>query len=197
MKTRKREKPDLQRRKVLNLITGGVAAIGTVFVAVPFIRSMLPNDLVKALGAPLEVDISDIKIGGIKIVEWRGKPIWIVRRSSDTISKLAKNAAVLADPESKGSSQPQQISGDSRALNPEYLVVVGICTHLGCSPLYKPQEGDKDISPDWQGGFFCPCHGSLFDMSGRVYKNMPAPANLEVPPYKFTDNGAIIIGATS
>ena len=187
-------KPNLQRRKVLNIITGVFASIGFVFAAIPFMRSLLPNDLVKALGAPLEVDISGIKMGEFKIIEWRGKPIWILRRSSSIIQELATNAALLADPTSKSSIQPTQISGDARAINPEYLVLVGICTHLGCSPLYKPVKGDPDVGKDWEGGFFCPCHGSRFDMSGRVYKNMPAPTNLEVPPYRFTDSSSIIIG---
>ena len=187
-------KPNLQRRKVLNIITGVFASIGFVFAAIPFMRSLLPNDLVKALGAPLEVDISGLKMGEFKIIEWRGKPIWILRRSSSIIQELATNAALLADPTSKSSVQPTQISGDSRAINPEYLVLVGICTHLGCSPLYKPKKGDPDVGTDWEGGFFCPCHGSRFDMSGRVYKNMPAPTNLEVPPYRFTDTSSIIIG---
>ena len=188
------DKPDLQRRKVLNLITAAVTGVGMVFALIPFMRSLLPNALVKALGAPLEVDISDIKMGAIKVIEWRGKPVWIVRRSPDSINQLATNAAKLADPQSSNAAQPPGIEGDTRALRPEYLVLVGICTHLGCSPLYKPQAGDSEIGADWEGGFFCPCHGSLFDMSGRVYKNMPAPTNLEVPPYKFTDNGSIIIG---
>ncbi len=188
------DKPDLQRRKVLNLITAAVTGVGMVFALIPFMRSLLPNALVKALGAPLEVDISDIKLGDIKVIEWRGKPVWIVRRSPASISQLATNAAKLADPQSSNAAQPPGIEGDARALRPEYLVLVGICTHLGCSPLYKPQAGDSEISSDWEGGFFCPCHGSLFDMSGRVYKNMPAPTNLEIPPYKFTDNGSIIIG---
>ena len=187
-------KPNLQRRKVLNIITGVFASIGFVFAAIPFMRSLLPNDLVKALGAPLEVDISGLRMGEFKIIEWRGKPIWILRRSSSIIQELATNAALLADPTSKSSIQPTQISGDTRAINPEYLVLVGICTHLGCSPLYKPKKGDPDVGTDWEGGFFCPCHGSRFDMSGRVYKNMPAPTNLEVPPYKFTDKSSIIIG---
>lgn len=187
-------KPNLQRRKVLNIITGAFASVGLIFAAIPFVRALLPNDLVRALGAPLEVDLSDLKMSGIKVVEWRGKPIWIVRRSKDALAKLTANADLLADPQSKGSIQPEQVSGDSRSIEPEYLVLVGICTHLGCSPLYKPTIGDPEVSKDWQGGFFCPCHGSLFDMSGRVYKNMPAPSNLEVPPYKFTATNKIIIG---
>ena len=191
------DKPDLQRRKVLNLITAAVTGVGMIFALVPFMRSLLPNDLVKALGAPLEVDLSDLKEGAIKVVEWRGKPIWIVRRTPSMVSQLASNADKLADPQSSKSVQPPSVSGDARALNPEYLVLVGICTHLGCSPLYKPEAGDPEIGADWEGGFFCPCHGSLFDLSGRVYKNMPAPTNLEVPPYKFTDNGGIIIGETT
>lgn len=193
-KQRSSGQPDLQRRKLLNIITGAVATVGTVFAMVPFIRSMLPNDLVKALGAPLEVSIKGLKQGELKVVEWRGKPIWIVRRNPSVISKLASNASLLADPDSKGSVQPDQAAGPARAINPEYLVLVGICTHLGCSPLYKPKAGDPAVGSDWEGGFFCPCHGSRFDMSGRVYKNMPAPSNLEVPPYKFTDTGDIIIG---
>ena len=191
-------KPDLQRRKFLNLLTAAVAGVGTVFAAIPFLRSLLPNDLVKALGAPLEVDIADIKVGALKVVEWRGKPIWILRRDSAAVEKLATNADKLADPESRNSIQPDEAKGNARAIKSEYLVLVGICTHLGCSPLYKPDVGDPEVGADWEGGFFCPCHGSRFDMSGRVYKNMPAPTNLEVPPYKFTDEGTgIVIGETT
>lgn len=185
---------DLGRRRLLNMLLGGLTTLGSLFALVPFGRALFPNELTKALGAPLEVVLGDLQPGGIKIVEWRGKPIWIVRRTTDALADLATNADDLADPLSKISTQPRYIKEVNRALNPEYLILVGICPHLGCSPLYKPNPKDPDMGPNWRGGFFCPCHGSRFDMAGRVYKNMPAPSNLEVPPHKYTDAGTIVIG---
>ncbi len=191
------KQPDLKRRGLLNAILGGVSAIGALFALVPFVRFLFPSDLAKSLGAPVRVNIEDLAVEGIKIVEWRGKPVWIVRRSQEMLSHLAENAAELADPESKISKQPKYISGDARAIEPEYLVLVGICTHLGCSPSYKPEEGDPELGENWPGGFFCPCHGSRFDMSGRVFRQMPAPTNMEVPPYRYADAKTIIVGESS
>lgn len=191
------KQPDLKRRGLLNAILGGVSALGALFALVPFVRFLFPSDLAKSLGAPVRVNIEDLAIGGIKIVEWRGKPVWIVRRSQDMLSHLATNADKLADPESRISKQPKYITGDARAIEPEYLVLVGICTHLGCSPSYKPEPGDAELGGDWPGGFFCPCHGSRFDMSGRVFRQMPAPTNMEVPPYRYADTNTIIVGESS
>lgn len=188
------KQPDLKRRGLLNAILGGVSAIGALFALVPFVRFLFPSDLAKSLGAPVRVNIEDLAMGGIKIVEWRGKPVWVVRRNQEVLSRLADNVAELADPQSKISKQPKYISGDARALEPEYLVLVGICPHLGCSPNYKPEPGDPTLGKDWPGGFFCPCHGSRFDMSGRVFRQMPAPTNMEVPPYKYADAKTIIVG---
>lgn len=186
--------PDLKRRKLLNTILGGFTALGTIFVFVPFIRSLFPSDLAKALGAPVEVDITDLAMNTLKIIEWRGKPVWIVRRNPQVLESLAQNVGALADPSSKISKQPSYISGDARARKPEYLVLIGICPHLGCSPTFKPEQGDTSMGANWPGGFLCPCHGSRFDFSGRVYKNMPAPTNMEVPPYRYTDANTILIG---
>ena len=187
-------KPDLKRRRFLNIILGGSSALGAVFATVPFVRFLLPSDLARALGAPVQVDIADLEMGTMKVVEWRGKPVWIVRRSNRMLEDLADNVGELADPNSKISKQPAYISGDARAINPEYLVLIGICPHLGCSPSYKPEPGDPLLGAAWEGGFFCPCHGSRFDLSGRVFRNMPAPSNMEVPPYKYADARTIIIG---
>ena len=189
-----KDTPDLKRRKLLNALFGGFTALGTLFALIPFLRSLLPSDLAKALGAPVEVDIADIKMNAIKIVEWRGKPVWIVRRNPQVLASLAQNVSRLADPASKRSKQPSYIEGDARALNPEYLVLVGICPHLGCSPTFKPDQEDLTMGSDWMGGFLCPCHGSRFDFSGRVFRNMPAPTNMEVPPYKYTAATTILIG---
>ncbi len=185
---------DIKRRRFLNRVLGGFTVLGGIFAMVPFVRALFPNELTKALGAPLEVSLSDLAPGQLKVVGWRGKPVWIIRRTGDVLDNLAQNAAVLADPNSKISTQPVYISDTSRAIRPEYLILVGICPHLGCSPLYKPLPQDPDFGDDWNGGFFCPCHGSKFDMAGRVYKNMPAPSNLEVPPHRYADDTTVIIG---
>jgi ubiquinol-cytochrome c reductase iron-sulfur subunit len=162
--------------------------------AVPFVSSMLPSERAKAAGAPVEVDISDLQPGQKKIVEWRGKPVWIVRRTPDMMKMIDLDDAKVADPESKRSEQPPYATNRIRSLKPDYLVVVGICTHLGCSPVDRLAPEPQPFASDWHGGFYCPCHGSLFDLAGRVYKNKPAPDNLPVPPYKFVGDTKIIIG---
>lgn len=162
--------------------------------AVPFVSSMLPSERAKAAGAPVEVDISDLQPGQKKTVEWRGKPVWIVRRTPEMLKTLEEDADRVADPESKRSQQPAYAKNPMRALKPDYLVVVGICTHLGCSPVDRLAPEPEPFASDWHGGFYCPCHGSLFDLAGRVYKNKPAPDNLPVPPYKFVGDTKLIIG---
>jgi len=187
--------PDQGKRRFLLTATtvacGGAAGAAT---AVPFVASMLPSERAKAAGAPVEVDISDLQPGQKKIVEWRGKPVWIVRRTPDMMKMIDLDDSKVADPESKRSEQPPYAKNRIRALKPEYLVVVGICTHLGCSPVDRLSPEPQPFAADWHGGFYCPCHGSLFDLAGRVYKNKPAPDNLPVPPYKFVGDTKIVIG---
>ncbi len=182
-------------RRNLVLASAAVGGVATVATAVPFLASMAPSERAKAAGAPVEADISKLAPGEMMRVEWRGKPVWILRRTQEMLDTLKKADPLVADPDSKRPMQPDYIKGDARAIKPEYLVVVGICTHLGCSPSEKFAEGAASgISDDWLGGFLCPCHGSTFDFSGRVYKNKPAPDNLEVPPYYYLSDTRILIG---
>ena len=171
---------------------GGVAAVGT---AIPLVSTFAPSERAKAAGGPVEVDLSDIPPGGTKIVEWRGKPVWVVRRTPEMLAALKGHDAELVDPASAKDQQPVYARNEVRALQPEIFVAVGICTHLGCSPTSVPQgTANPSLPADWPGGFFCPCHGSTFDGAGRVYKNKPAPTNLEVPPYRFAGAGKLVIG---
>lgn len=180
------------RRQFLVGATGVVGAVGATCVAVPFVSSWQPSEKAQAAGAPVDVDVSALSVGQMLTVEWRGKPVWVVRRSAESLAKIDAVATELRDPQSEKSIQPAFAQNAHRSLKPEYLVMVGVCTHLGCAPLYKPNAGT--VTPDWQGGFFCPCHGSRFDMSGRVFKSVPAPTNLEVPPYRFLSDNMIRIG---
>ena len=180
------------------LITSGCAGVvGGVATAVPFVSSFQPSERAKAAGAPVEVDIAALKPGDKMTVEWRGKPVWIVRRTPEQLASLKKTDDEVADPKSERKAYPipDYAKNETRSIKPEYLVVVGICTHLGCSPTDKFQAGPQPSLPDdWQGGFLCPCHGSTFDLAGRVFKNKPAPDNLEVPPYMFLSDTRILIG---
>lgn len=177
------------------MITSGIGAVGAAFVAVPFVQSMQPSARAKAAGAPVEVDISKIKPGMKITVEWRGKPVWILNRTPAMLASLEKVTPKLADPESKESDQPGYVDSRNRASNSKYLVVLGVCTHLGCAPKDRLQPGSvSGLGADWLGGFFCPCHGSTFDLAGRVFKNVPAPTNLPVPPYRYLSDRRIIIG---
>lgn len=185
---------DRTRRRLL-MITSGIGAVGAAFVAVPFVQSMQPSARAKAAGAPVEVDISKIKPGMKITVEWRGKPVWILNRTPAMLASLKKVTPKLADPESKESDQPGYVDSRNRASNSKYLVVLGVCTHLGCAPKDRLQPGSvSGLGADWLGGFFCPCHGSTFDLAGRVFKNVPAPTNLPVPPYRYLSDRRIIIG---
>lgn len=187
---------DSSRRTALGL-TIAAGTVGTVAVAVPFVASMSPSEKAKAAGAPVEVDISDMKPGELKRVEWRGKPVWIVRRTQEMLGTLEKVNGEVADPGSDRNAYPtpEYAKNTWRSIKPEFLVLVGICTHLGCSPVAKfGQASDASLPSDWTGGFLCPCHGSLFDLAGRVFKNMPAPDNLEVPPYMFLTDTRLLIG---
>ena len=185
---------DRTRRRLLT-ITTGIGAVGVGFVAAPFVISMTPSARARAAGAPVEVDISKIEPGMKITVEWRGKPVWILRRTKEMLASLDKVAPELADPDSKKSDQPSYVDPVNRASKKEYLVVLGVCTHLGCSPKDRLEAGNVGgMGDDWQGGFFCPCHGSKFDLAGRVFKNVPAPTNLPVPPYKYVSDSRIVIG---
>jgi len=183
---------DNKRRDFLVKATTVVGAVGVCAAAVPFVSSMMPAADVRAAGAPVRVDISKLKPGEQLTVEWRGKPVWIIRRTPEALAGLEKIERELRDPKSNVEQQPDYARNTHRSIKPEYLVLVGICTHLGCAPTYRPDKGG--ISTDWKGGFYCSCHGSTFDLAGRVFKGVPAPINLEVPRYAFINDNEILIG---
>jgi ubiquinol-cytochrome c reductase iron-sulfur subunit len=184
---------DLDKRNFL-IATSAVGALGCAAVAVPFVKSMTPSERAKAAGAPVEVDISKIQPGAIMTAEWRGKPVWIINRTDEMNAELAKHDDQLSDPASDVTSQqPAYCKNANRSIKPNIAVIVGICTHLGCSPSEKMQRGG-DMGENWTGGFFCPCHGSKFDLAGRVFKGSPAPINLVVPPHKYLSDNTLLIG---
>ena len=185
---------DLKKRRLLTATTAVVGAVGAGFAIWPFIASMNPSARAKSAGAPVEADISKLEPGGLLRVKWRGKPVWIVRRTDQNIADLEGLSGVLADPASDIPQQPEYARNAHRSRKPEFLVAVGICTHLGCSPTYRPEVAAADLGADWKGGFFCPCHGSKFDLAGRVFSGAPAPTNLEVPPYQYLGETTILIG---
>ena len=185
---------DLKRRRVLTAATVVVGAVGAGYVAVPFIASWRPSARARAAGAPVQIDISKLEVGQLIRVEWRGKPVWVVRRSDESLQHLTENHDLLRDPDSVESEQPEDCTNNNRSIENAVFLAVGICTHLGCSPTYRPEVAPPDLGPDWQGGFFCPCHGSLFDLAGRVYKGVPAPLNLVVPPYRYVDSTTVVVG---
>jgi ubiquinol-cytochrome c reductase iron-sulfur subunit len=191
------EEVDTGRRHFLTVATVATGAVGAAFVAVPFLASWRPSARAKAMGAPVEVDISKLEPGAMVKVEWRGKAIFVVNRTPQMLAQLEGVDAQLRDPGSDESEQPEFARNPARAMKPEYLVLVGVCTHLGCAPLDKFAQGDVTVAADWPGGFFCPCHGSKFDMSGRVFRDVPAPTNLPVPPYRFLSDTRILIGAVA
>ena len=183
------------RRKFLTAATSAVGVAGAVGVAVPFLGSWNPSAKAKAAGAPVKADISKLEPGQMVVVEWRGKPVYVMHRTPEQVEDLSKLNDSLKDPNSDISAQPAYISGDARSLRPEILVIVGLCTHLGCAPKFRPEVGAADLGgDDWLGGFFCPCHGSKFDLAGRVYSGVPASTNLEVPPYSFEGDSVLVIG---
>ena len=183
------------RRRFLTAATSAVGVAGAVGIAVPFVGSWNPSAKAKAAGAPVKADVSKLEPGQMIVVEWRGKPVYVMHRTASQVEDLASLNDQLKDPESVVSEQPDYISGDARAIRPELLVVVGLCTHLGCAPKFRPEVGAADLGGDaWLGGFFCPCHGSKFDLAGRVYSGVPASANLEVPPYSFEGDNILVIG---
>jgi len=186
---------DTGRRKMLTVSASVVGAVGAAVAVVPFLSTMSPSAKALASGAPVEVDVSKLEPGQKIQVEWRRKPVWVVRRSQEMVSSLKETEERVRDPDSEDlTMQPEFARNKERSLKPEVLVLVGICTHLGCSPTFRPELAPEDLGPDWVGGFYCPCHGSSFDLAGRVYKNVPANKNLEVPPYKYITDNLILVG---
>ena len=185
-------KVDKKRRNlvVASSVVGGAASVGA---AVPFVASMWPSERAKAAGAPVEVDLSKIAPGEMAVIEWRGKPVWVIHRTKEMIESLKSVNTRLTDPESRSSKQPAYAKNETRAQNPEWMVMEGVCTHLGCSPQLKNAEAKAEMGGDWAGGFYCPCHGSKFDYAGRVFRGAPAPLNLVVPPYTLAE-GKLTIG---
>ncbi|HMN45345.1 MAG TPA: ubiquinol-cytochrome c reductase iron-sulfur subunit [Povalibacter sp.] len=188
---------DRGRRHFLLVATTVTGVVGAGLTAVPFLASWKPSARARALGAPVDADVSKLELGAILKVTWRGQAIYVVRRTPEMLATLTTPAVVdhLRDPQSEESEQPGYAKNDSRALKPEFLVLVGVCTHLGCAPLDRFQPQDAELGATWPGGFYCPCHGSKFDLAGRVFKDVPAPTNLRVPPYRFLNDGVIQIGA--
>ncbi|MDC0172582.1 ubiquinol-cytochrome c reductase iron-sulfur subunit [Gammaproteobacteria bacterium] len=186
------------RRKFLLGATSAVGGAGVVGAAVPFVASWQPSAKAKAAGAPVKVNISKLEVGARMVVEWRGKPVYIVRRTAEALAAISQiGDDILRDADSQEASQPDYVDGSARTLagKEEYLILVGLCTHLGCAPLYRPDVGAADLGGDsWMGGFFCPCHGSKFDLSGRVFAGVPAPKNLEVPPHMYESDNIVVIG---
>ncbi len=187
---------DKSRRRFLTAATSVVGGVGVAFAAYPFLATWMPSAKAQSAGAPVEAGIGKMEPGQQLVVKWRGKPVWIVRRDEQMLGSLKKTEEldVLRDPMSDESIQPEYCKNEYRSIKPEYLVTIGICTHLGCSPTYRPELAPADLGPDWQGGFFCPCHGSKFDMAARVYKGVPAPTNLVIPPHKYLDDATVLIG---
>lgn len=188
------ENVDNNKRRLLiaaSAAAGGVAAAGA---GTPFVLSLMPSERAKAAGAPIEVDVSVIAPGAMMSVEWQGKPVWIVRRTKEMLDTLNKHDIDLADPGSAVQQQPEYCNNPTRSIKPEFLVVLGVCTHLGCSPTYRPEVAPADLGVNWAGGWFCPCHGSRFDLAARVFKGVPAPTNLIIPPHKYLTDTKLLIG---
>lgn len=185
------------RRRFLVTATSVAGGIAGVAVATPFMLSMMPSERAKAAGAPVEVDISRLEEGLLLMVEWRGRVVWILKRTPAMLETLVTLEGELADPNSEKDQQPDYAKNQARSIKPEILVVVGLCTHLGCSPVFRKDIAPEDLGTDWLGGFFCPCHGSKFDLAGRVYKNLPAPTNLVVPPHSYLSDSRLLIGSDS
>ena len=189
------EKENKRRRRFLTVMTSVLGLAGAGSLVGSFVASMRPSARARAAGAPVEVDISLLKDGQMLVVEWRGKPVWIIRRTDQMIDGLGQLREKLADPDSDIPQQPSYAQNEFRSIRPNVLVVLGVCTHLGCAPTKNFELGaSSGLSDDWLGGFFCPCHGSKFDLAGRVYKNVPAPTNLEVPPHSFISDNRVVIG---
>src|SRR5258706_8640800 len=186
-------KTDATRRKLL-VATSAVGAFAGLGAAVPFVASMWPSERARAAGAPVSVDLSKIGPGELAVIEWRGKPVWVIRRTKEMLASLKAVEGRLSDPASKASDQPKYAENEFRSAKPEIMVMEGVCTHLGCSPQLKGAEAKGEMGGEWVGGFYCPCHGSKFDLAGRVFRGAPAPVNLKVPPYEFVSDGTLVIG---
>lgn len=182
------------RRRFLLTATSAVGGVTVAGIASPFVMSMLPSERAKAAGAAVELDISKVEPGALVTAEWRGKPVWVVNRTKEMLDALPKNNDKLRDPNSEEQQQPEYCKNINRSIKPQFLVAIGVCTHLGCSPTYRKEIGAADLGADWPGGFFCPCHGSRFDLSARVFKDVPAPLNLEIPPHKYLSDSRLLIG---
>ena len=185
---------DQGKRRFLIGATGVVGGVGAIGAATPFVMSFFPSERAKAAGAPVEVDVSKLEPGQKIDVEWRGKVVWLINRTPQMLESLPKLDARVADPKSEQSKQPADCKNEHRSIKEALWVAIGICTHLGCSPTYRPEVGPADLGADWLGGFFCPCHQSKFDLAGRVFKGVPAPTNLEIPPYRYLSDTRVIIG---
>ncbi len=189
------DRPDPRRRRYLIAATSAVGALGLGWAAVPFLKSMLPSERALALGGPIEVDFSKLEPGSQITVKWRSKPIWVLRRTPEMLERLPILRPRLRDPDSQVTSQqPEYCQNPARSIKPEYYICIGICTHLGCVPNFRPDIAPPDLGPKWLGGYFCPCHGSRYDLAGRVYKNVPAPTNLVIPPHHYIASTRIILG---
>jgi len=188
------EEASVSRRQFLTVATGVTGVVGLALTAAPFIASFRPSTRAQALGAPVTVDISKLDEGAMVRVVWRGQPVWVLHRSQAMLDRLLGSTQALKDPESNESIQPAYAKNEGRALRPEYLVVIGNCTHLGCAPLERFEVAPADLGPTWVGGFFCPCHGSKFDLAARVMDGSPAPTNLTIPPYRFVGDELVIVG---
>jgi ubiquinol-cytochrome c reductase iron-sulfur subunit len=186
-------KVDKTRRNLVaaTSVVGGAACVGA---AIPFVTSMWPSERAKAAGAPVQVDIATMTPGELRVIEWRGKPVWVIRRTQDMLDSLKQGLGQLTDPKSEASKQPDYAVNEYRSLRPEVMVMEGVCTHLGCSPQMKRADAKAEMGGDWPGGFYCPCHGSKFDYAGRVYRGAPAPTNLPVPPHTFLSDSTLVIG---
>ncbi|MBB5322644.1 ubiquinol-cytochrome c reductase iron-sulfur subunit [Marinobacter oulmenensis] len=182
------------RRRFLIGATSVVGGVGVVGAAVPFVGSWNPSAKAEAAGAPVTVNVDKIEPGQQVTIEWRGKPVWIIRRTDTMLENIEKLNDVVKDPQSEEPQQPSYIDGPLRAIRPEFGIYVGLCTHLGCVPSYRPEVAPADLGENWLGGLFCPCHGSRYDLAGRVYQGQPAPLNLEVPPYRFDDDSTLTVG---
>lgn len=186
------DKVDTSRRRFLTAATSVIGGVGVAYAAAPFIYSWFPSAKTQAMGAPVKIDVSKLEPGAQLTVEWRGQPVWVINRTELMLNKLPQLDKLLRDPESEHDQQPTYAKNEYRSIKPEYLVLVGLCTHLGCVPMYRPDVGS--VEPSWPGGFFCPCHGSKFDLAGRVFKGVPAPLNLVVPPYRYDSDTVILVG---
>jgi ubiquinol-cytochrome c reductase iron-sulfur subunit len=185
---------DKNRRRVLIAATSVLGAIGAAYVAVPFIASMNPSARARAAGAPVEADIGKLEPGALLRVKWRGKPVWVVHRTEKMLASLTDLEPRLVDPDSEASDQPEYCKNKHRSIKEQFFVAIGICTHLGCSPTYRPDVAPEDLGPEWKGGFFCACHGSRFDLAGRVFSGVPAPVNLVIPKHSYVSDSIILVG---